>query len=103
MDGGTTSYFDMNRNSETPNHFRGVCVCVCVCACGLIICGSLYITSHLSSLSRTMGLAMPLMVLKMKQSLKKVMVDYNVHNDSVTFTIFGFYKDSFILQWYFIW
>jgi hypothetical protein len=31
MDGGTTSYFDMNRNSETPNHFRGVCVCVCVC------------------------------------------------------------------------
>ena len=35
MDGGTTSHFDMNRNSETPNHFRGLCVH------GLIIYGSL--------------------------------------------------------------
>ena len=31
-----------------------------------------------------MGLAIPLMQLKMKQSSKKVMADYNIHNDSVT-------------------
>ena len=34
------------------------------------------------------------MVLKMKQSSKKVMADYNIHKDSVTFTtLFGFYKE----------
>ena len=34
------------------------------------------------------------MVLKMKLSSKKVMADYNIHNDNVTLTsIFGFYKE----------
>jgi len=42
--------------------------------------------SHLSILSRNMRLAVPLMVLKMEQSSKKVMADYNIHNDSVTLT-----------------
>jgi len=54
---------------------------------------------HLSSLPRNMRLAIPLMVLKMEQSSKKVMADYNIHNDSITQQVLDSTKrESFILH-----